>query len=108
MHRGETVRKKIKETQFGIENLATELGISNPSIFRWLNNQNLPFQKIWRISEKTGIDFTKDFPEMKELKPSNLRGQLNNYKQKYHDQLEKNQLLMEELLRYKNGENSKH
>ena len=99
-HRGEIVRQKIKDFQIGFENLADDLSISPQTLFRWLKQEKLPLSKIQRIAIASKIDFTNDFPELKESEAINSKLENADYKQKYFEILEKYSVLQEAAVKY--------
>lgn len=90
MHRGSYIKNKIKEQGFSVEDVLVGAGLSRSTIYKFFENENLPYAKMKRIADVIKLDLTKDFPETKlmyqEEKPT-------DYRILYLNELEKNRSL---------------
>ncbi len=67
-HRGEIAAQRIKESQISLISIYTRLGIAQNTLTNWLEKEDLGFDKILQIGELIGYDFSKDFPDLKNLR----------------------------------------
>lgn len=87
-HRGEIVKSIVDKSDFTYTKLASQIGVSRPTIYRYFENDELDFEVIIKIGAAIGHDFVSDFPEMSMYMTSYVRENIAEYQSKNkHDDL---------------------
>lgn len=93
MHRGEWIHNKMKEIGYSVDRMSIELSVGRTTLWRWLNDENLPFLKMKRIADIMKVDLRSEFPETSEIYGTNSK----DYETLYLKELERVRELQEEL-----------
>lgn len=105
MHRGQLLKKVVKSSGVSITALIKKVNYSRTSYYNHIDNKDLPLDIIAQYGKALGYDFSKNFPEIKELNnfidkiPLTIEQattEINYWKQRYYDLLEKYNELMEQ------------
>ncbi len=110
-HRGEILKKVIDDLNVKISHVARKMNLDRGTVYRHMQDPNLPFDYIVRYGEALGFDFSTYFPELLGVlreSPSSHQASPKSYdewkseaeywKDKYIDLLEKyNALLLNGL-----------
>lgn len=110
MHRGKLIKKAVEESGRSITTLVQRAGWSRTTYYNHIANKDLPLDIIAQYGKALGIDFSIEIPEIKDIKnfvqnpPINLEEaslQINYWKDKYYEVLEKYNALIEKTLNEK-------
>ena len=107
-HRGEVLKAAVRKVSFKITLLTKRMGISRGTYYNHIEDPNLSFELLERYGKIIKYDFTADFPEMQKYAmeesvenygaPTTFEeavSQMNYYKEKYFQLLEKYTSLIE-------------
>lgn len=87
-HRGEIVKSIVDKSDVTYTKLASQIGVSRPTLYRYFENDELDFEVIIKIGAAIGHDFVSDFPEMSMYMTSYVRENIAEYQSKNkHDDL---------------------
>lgn len=100
MHRGEWIKRKIKERGFTLDMLCDELHMARTSLWRMTKAEDLPYFKMKIVADAIGVDLRNDFPDAASLYEKKVK----DYKSLYQQSLEEIAELKEELAKYKRSE----
>lgn len=107
MHRGELLKKAVKDSGIPVTTLIKRMQFSRTSYYNHIDNKDLPLDILVQYGKVLGIDFSVNFPQLKHLEnfinktPLNLEdaiSEINYWKDKYYELLEKYNLSIEEKL----------
>lgn len=84
-HRGAFVQNIVNQSSISIEALAKKLRKSRGTIYNYFDNAELDFLKIAQIGRAIGHDFSKNYPELIELKSNMVMEEMAEYGK--HDEL---------------------
>lgn len=103
MHKGKYIHQKMIDMGVSLDRMAIELSVARTTLWRWLNNKNLPIFKMKRIADVLKLDLRVDFPESIEYYTKNIdkKEVPKDYQLLYLKELEKNRELQEEIAVYK-------
>ena len=105
IHRGEHIRKKVKESGMSIQSIADKVDTTRPTLYKWFLKEDLGNYQMIRIAKVINYNIFVDFPEMEEIKEEDsIDFEDSIYKKKYYNLLEKHVELretMDELLKNK-------
>ncbi len=103
MHRGKYIHNKMKDLGFSIDRMMIEISVGRTTLWRWLNDENLPLFKMKRIADILKVDLRNDFPDANQYYQSTeLKNEISkDYQLLYLKELEKVRELQEELEEYK-------
>ena len=62
-HKGEKVEQIMRQLGISKKDLASKLGVSRNTIFKWLKDPDLTYEKIKRIGDAIDYDFSMLFPD---------------------------------------------
>lgn len=86
--RGEIVKSIVDKYDVTYTKLATQIGVSRPTLYRYFENDELDYEVIVKIGAAIGHDFIKNFPEMSMYMTSYVRESIADYQSKNkHDDL---------------------
>lgn len=93
VHRGEITKKRVKESGVHAVVIHKALNVSRSSLYRFYELANLDLDTILKIGKVIRYDFSKDFPELR-----NISAEENlSYKIKYFALLEKHLEVLEKI-----------
>lgn len=79
IHRGELVKKTVKQKKISVNDLAEQIGMSRTNIYKLFVRRDMPANYIYRIGEVIDVDFTQLIPglnkELVDLKGKELSSQ---------------------------------
>jgi hypothetical protein len=117
VHRGQLLKKAVKSSGIPITTLIKRVGYSRTSYYNHIDDKDLPLDTIAQYGKALGIDFSINIPQIKELKnfiykpPLNLEDaiqEINYWKDKYYEVLEKYNFSIEQRLPKNNLPQSKY
>ena len=108
MHRGKLIEKAVKDSGIPVTTVIKRVGWSRTSYYNHIDKKDLPLDIIAQYGKALGVDFSIDIPEIKDIEnfihkpPLNIEDailQINYWKDKYYESLEKYNASIEERLR---------
>nr|WP_294897762.1 hypothetical protein [uncultured Pedobacter sp.] len=106
-HRGKIVKKIVEDSGVNVTVIREKTGKSRTTLYRWFDEDDLPYAKIELIGSAINHDFTQEFPDMVVSEPvgeyrvkSNLQlqAEVEFWRDKYIRLLERyNKILGEKL-----------
>lgn len=78
-HRGEYVKSVIARSDTSIESVAKRLKKSRATIYNYFDRADLNFLTIAQIGRVIGYDFSKDYPELMEVRTNLVMEELAEY-----------------------------
>lgn len=79
-NRGEIVRQEIAKSGLTMRSIADKIGVSRKTLYNWIEEINMPWERIFAIGKAIRHDFSTNFPELK--KPDVLQEPLPYYEVK--------------------------
>lgn len=121
-HRGEIVRQQIAASGLKYGDVAKKLHVSRKTLYNWLEQYNLAWDRIKSIGDIINHDFGKDFAEIDignytvqesaapydKLTLEECRKQLEIFRDKCFELYEENRLLRIQMSEEQSGNNSKY
>lgn len=107
MHRGQLLKKAVKDSGIPVTTLIKRVHFSRTTYYNHIDNKDLPLDILVQYGKALGIDFSVNFPQLKHIesftnkKPLNLEdaiSEINYWKDKYYELLEKYNFSIEEKL----------
>lgn len=107
MHRGQLVQKIVIKSGIPVATLVKRIGISRTSYYNHINDQNLKLDIIAKYGKALGYDFSINIPQLNDVNnfitktPVTLEQaivEIDYWKEKYFEVLEKYNSSMEERL----------
>ena len=107
MHRGQVLKKAVKESGIPVTTLIRRVHYSRTSYYNHIDNKDLSLDIIAQYGKALGIDFSVNFPQLKHVEnfinktPLNIEdaiSEINYWKDKYYELLEKYNFSIEERL----------
>ncbi len=108
-HRGHILQHAVEATRFKKEDIAAKAGYTRSSYYKHIQDPDLPFHILTSYGKALKIDFTDDLPEMPKyvieeqdtvytqgMTIGDLHKQIEYWKDKYIELLEKYNKLIEE------------
>jgi len=104
MHKGQVIKRVVKESGISITQLAAKLGKSRQWLYNVFDSDQVSFDAILEIGKVLHYDFSSDFKQLKKYvisEPSNIAEEesVNYWKQKYIDLLEEYNKLLKSIKR---------
>jgi hypothetical protein len=107
VHRGELLKKAVKDSGIPVTTLIKRMQFSRTSYYNHIDNKDLPLDILAQYGKALGIDFSVKFPQLKHVEnfinkaPLNIEdaiSEINYWKDKYYELLEKYNSSIEEKL----------
>lgn len=112
MHRGQLLKNIVRNSGISVTTLVKRVGYSRTTYYNHINNKNLELDILDQYGRALGYDFSKDIPEINQIKsfierePLTIKeaiSQRDQWKAKYFELIEKYNSLLEEKVIKKNN-----